>query len=203
MKINRLIRTLYMQKSNSKIIFTWITAGLVILSVLLLIFCRIVPTMKSTPIPPITSIIRPDNNAHLHNDNFLQIAEETVEPNMNFLYASNASLLGRLYMTFSGKVFKTCINTVTSFFNEYHTCSNCEDFIKNPEKWNFRKTEQPKVGDIIIQHNPKTGRAYHAVILVRIEGDKYYINHAVKKEYFKNVELKNKANLTFYEYIPS
>ena len=190
-----------MQKSNSKIIFTWITAGLVILSVLLLIFCRIVPTMKSTPIPPITSIIRPDNNAHLHNDNFLQIAEETVEPNMNFLYASNASLLGRLYMTFSGKVFKTCINTVTSFFNKYHTCSNCEDFIKNPGKWNFRKTEQPKVGDIIIQHNSKTGRAYHAVILVRIEGDKYYINHAVKKEYFKNVELKNKANLTFYEYI--
>ena len=190
-----------MQKSNSKIIFTWITAGLVILSVLLLIFCRIVPTMKSTPIPPITSIIRPDNNAHLHNDNFLQIAEETVEPNMNFLYASNASLLGRLYMTFSGKVFKTCINTVTSFFNKYHTCSNCEDFIKNPGKWNFRKTEQPKVGDIIIQHNSKTGRAYHAVILVRIEGDKYYINHAVKKEYFKNVELKNKANLAFYEYI--
>ena len=201
MKINRLIRTLYMQKSNSKIIFTWITAGFVILSVLLLIFCRIVPTMKSTPIPPITSIIRPDNNAHLHNDNFLQIAEETVEPNMNFLYASNASLLGRLYMTFSGKVFKTCINTVTSFFNKYHTCSNCEDFIKNPGKWNFRKTEQPKVGDIIIQHNSKTGRAYHAVILVRIEGDKYYINHAVKKGYFKNVELKNKANLTFYEYI--
>ena len=190
-----------MQKSNSKIIFTWITAGFVILSVLLLIFCRIVPTMKSTPIPPITSIIRPDNNAHLHNDNFLQIAEETVEPNMNFLYASNASLLGRLYMTFSGKVFKTCINTVTSFFNKYHTCSNCEDFIKNPGKWNFRKTEQPKVGDIIIQHNSKTGRAYHAVILVRIEGDKYYINHAVKKGYFKNVELKNKANLTFYEYI--
>ena len=175
-----------MQKSNSKIIFTWITAGFVILSVLLLIFCRIVPTMKSTPIPPITSIIRPDNNAHLHNDNFLQIAEETVEPNMNFLYASNASLLGRLYMTFSGKVFKTCINTVTSFFNKYHTCSNCEDFIKNPGKWNFRKTEQPKVGDIIIQHNSKTGRAYHAVILVRIEGDKYYINHAVKN----NISLK-------------
>ena len=190
-----------MQKSNSKIIFTWITAGLVILSVLLFIFCRAIPTMKRIPITRITSIIRPDNNAHLHNDNFLQIAEETVEPNMNFLYASNASLLGRLYMTFSGKVFKTCINTVTSFFNKYHTCSNCEDFIKNPGKWNFRKTEQPKVGDIIIQHNPKTGRAYHAVILVRIDGDKYYINHAVKKEYFKNVELKNKANLTFYEYI--
>ena len=192
-----------MQKSISKIIFTCISAGVIILTILLLLSCRIVPVMKNLQMTQITSIIRPDKNAHLRNDNFLQIAEETVEPNMNFLYASNASLLGRLYMTFSGKVFKTCINTVTSFFNEYHTCSNCEDFIKNPGKWNFRKTEQPKVGDIIIQHNPKTGRAYHAVILVRIEGDKYYINHAVKKEYFKNVELKNKANLTFYEYIPN
>ena len=191
-----------MQKSISKIIFTYISAGVIILTILLLLFCRIVPVMKNLQMTQITSIIRPDKNAHLRNDNFLQIAEETVEPNMDFLYASNASLLGRLYMTFSGKVFKTCINTVTSFFNKYHTCSNCEDFIKNPEKWNFRKTEEPKVGDIIIQHNPKTGRAYHAVILVKIEGDKYYINHAVKKEYFKNVELKNRANLTFYEYIP-
>ena len=192
-----------MQKSISKIIFTCISAGVIILTILLLLFCRIVPVMKNLQMTQITSIIRPDKNAHLRNDNFLQIAEETVEPNMDFLYASNASLLGRLYMTFSGKVFKTCINTVTSFFNKYHTCSNCEDFIKNPEKWNFRKTDEPKVGDIIIQHNPKTGRAYHAVILVRIEGDKYYINHAVKEEYFKNVELKNKANLTFYEYIPN
>ena len=191
-----------MQKSISKIIFTYISAGVIILTILLLLFCWIVPVMKNLQMTQITSIIRPDKNAHLRNDNFLQIAEETVEPNMDFLYASNASLLGRLYMTFSGKVFKTCINTVTSFFNKYHTCSNCEDFIKNPEKWNFRKTEEPKVGDIIIQHNPKTGRAYHAVILVKIEGDKYYINHAVKKEYFKNVELKNRANLTFYEYIP-
>ena len=191
-----------MQKSISKIIFTYISAGVIILTILLLLFCRILPVMKNLQMTQITSIIRPDKNAHLRNDNFLQIAEDTVEPNMDFLYASNASLLGRLYMTFSGKVFKTCINTVTSFFNKYHTCSNCEDFIKNPEKWNFRKTEEPKVGDIIIQHNPKTGRAYHAVILVKIEGDKYYINHAVKKEYFKNVELKNRANLTFYEYIP-
>ena len=191
-----------MQKSISKIIFTCISAGVIILTILLLLFCRIVPVMKNLQMTQVTSIIRPDKNAHLRNDNFLQIAEETVEPNKDFLYASNASLLGRLYMTFSGKVFKTCINTVTSFFNKYHTCSNCEDFIKNPEKWNFRKTEEPKVGDIIIQHNPKTGRAYHAVILVKIEGDKYYINHAVKKEYFKNVELKNRANLTFYEYIP-
>lgn len=121
---------------------------------------------------------------------------------MNFLFASNASLAGRLYMTFSGKYFKPCINTVTAFYNKYHTCSNCEDFIKNPEKWNFRKTDNPKVGDIIIQHNSQTGRAYHAVIIVGIKDGKYYVNHAVKSGYLKNVELKTRSNLSFYEYIP-
>ena len=138
--------------------------------------------------------------SHLHNENYLQIAEETVEPNMNFLYATNASLPGRLYMTFSGRYFKPCINTVTSFYNKYHTCSNCGDFVKNPGKWNFRQVEQPKVGDIIIQHDSKTGRAYHAVILVKIEDGKYYINHAVRTGYIKNVELKTRSNLTYYEY---
>ena len=132
--------------------------------------------------------------SHLHNENFLQAAEDATTPNMNFLFASNASLPGRLYMTFSGKYFKPCINTVTAFYNKYHTCSNCKDFVKNPEKWNFRKVDKPKVGDLLIQHDPETGRAYHA--------GKYYINHATQKKYFKNVELKNKSNLTFYEYIP-
>ena len=41
--------------------------------------------------------------SYLGNEDFLQAAEEAVEPNMNFLFASNASLPGRLYMTFSGK----------------------------------------------------------------------------------------------------
>ena len=139
--------------------------------------------------------------SHLHSEDYLQAAEEATAPNRNFLFASNAGIAGRLYMTFSGKEFKPCINTVTSFYNKYHTCSNCEDFVKNPEKWNFRKTEQPEVGDIIIQHDSKTGRAYHAVILVRIEDGKYYINHAVRTGYIKNVELKTRSNLTFYEYI--
>ena len=135
-------------------------------------------------------------------ESVLQRAQEADEPNMNFMYASNASLLGRIYMTYSGKQFKACINTVSAFYDKYHTCSNCEDFVKNPERWNFRKTDSPKVGDMIIQHNSKTGKAYHAVILVKIEDGKYYINHAVKSNYFKNVELKTKSNLSFYEYIP-
>ena len=138
--------------------------------------------------------------SHLHNENFLQAAEEATTPNRNFLFASNASLAGRIYMTVSGKEFKPCINTVTAFYNKYHTCSNCEDFVKNPEEWNFRQVEQPKVGDVIIQHDSKTGRAYHAVILVRIEDGKYYINHAVRTGYIKNAELKTRSNLTYYEY---
>ena len=104
-------------------------------------------------------------------------------------------------MTLTGKRHKTCINTVTSFFNEYHTCSNCEDFVANPEKWNFERTEKPEVGDIIIQHDPQTGRAYHAALIVNIENGRYYVNHAIRTEYIKNVELKNKTKLTFYRFI--
>ena len=138
--------------------------------------------------------------SYLHNENYLQEAEEATEPNRNFLFASNASLPGRIYMTISGKEFKPCINTVTAFYNKYHTCSNCEDFIKNPEKWNFQQTSQPKVGDLVIQHDSKTGRAYHAAIIVKIEEGKYYINHAVRTGYIKNAELKIRSNLCFYEY---
>lgn len=48
--------------------------------------------------------------SYLYNENFLQAAEDATTPNMNFLFASNASLPGRLYMTFSGKYFKPCMN---------------------------------------------------------------------------------------------
>ena len=135
------------------------------------------------------------------NENYLQLAKEATTPNFNFLFAKNASLFGRIGMTLTGKRHKTCINTVTSFFNEYHTCSNCEDFVENPEKWNFERTAKPEVGNIIIQHDPQTGRAYHAALIVRIENGRYYVNHAVRTKYMKNVELKNKTKLTFYRFI--
>lgn len=135
------------------------------------------------------------------NENYLQLAKEATTPNFNFLLAKNASLLGRIGMTLTGKKHKTCINTVTSFFNKYHTCSNCEDFVKNPEKWNFERTAKPEVGNIIIQHDPKTGRAYHAAIIVDIKNGKYYVNHAIRTIYYKNLELKNNARLSFYKYI--
>jgi hypothetical protein len=136
------------------------------------------------------------------NENYLQAAKEATTPNFNFLFARNASLPGRIGMTLTGKKRKTCINTVTSFFNKYHTCSNCEDFVKNPEKWNFKQTTKSRVGDIVIQHNPQTGRAYHAAIIVDIKDGKYYVNHAIKTKYYKNVVLKNKAKLTFYRFAP-
>ena len=140
--------------------------------------------------------------SHLHNENYLQAAEEATNPNRNFLFASNASLPGRLYMTFSDKEFKPCINTVTAFYNKYHTCSNCEDFVNNPERWHFKQTANPKVGDLVVQHNSKTGQAYHAAIIVNMENGEIYINHAVRTGYIKNAELKTRSNLTFYEYSP-
>ena len=54
---------------------------------------------------------------------------------------------------------------------------------------------------MIIQHDSKTGRAYHAVLLVKIEDGKYYVNHAVRTGYIKNAELKTRSNLTYYEYM--
>ena len=136
------------------------------------------------------------------NENYLQIAKEADAPNSNFIFASNASLAGRIAMTLTPKERKTCINTVTSFFNKYHTCSNCEEFEENPGKWNFRLTTTPKVGDIVIQHRAENGEAYHAAIIVGIKDGKYYVNHAIKTEYYKNVEMKNTARLTFYEFVP-
>ena len=138
-----------------------------------------------------------------YNDNYLQLAKDATAPNMNFLFARNASLVGRIYMTFSGKEFKPCINTATAFYNKYDTCSNCEDFIKNPARWKFQKVDTPQVGDMVIQHHSKTGRAYHAAIIVDIRGGKYYINHAVKTEYIKNAELKTASNLAFYRFTPT
>ena len=133
---------------------------------------------------------------------YLQRAEEAEAPNMNFLFARNASLPGLLYMTFSGKEFKLCINTATAFYNKYNTCSNCEDFVKNPERWHFVKTEQPEVGDILIQYHAKTGRAYHAGGIVEIKDGRYYINHAVKKNYIKHVEVRGNSKLASYRFDP-
>ena len=138
--------------------------------------------------------------SNLYNEDYLQRAEEADAPNMNFLFASNASLPGRIYMTFSGKEFKPCINTVSAFYNKYHTCSNCEDFVKNPARWNFVQTDEPEVGDIVIQHHLKTGKAYHAAMIVEIRNGKYYINHAVKTRYIKHAELRTNSKLAFYRF---
>ena len=137
-----------------------------------------------------------------YNENYLQIAQEAESSNRNFMYASNASLPGRIGMTLSLRCPKTCINTVTAFYNKYHTCSNCEDFEKDPHRWNFRKTDTPKVGDMVIQHDLQTGRAFHACIIVDIKDGKYYVNHAIRDKYFKNVEMKQVERVTFYEFVP-
>lgn len=160
------------------------------MKVRLILFCALVFTMMGC--------VRPNE----YNENYLQAAQEAVSSNRNFLYASNASLLGRIGMTLTPRCPKTCINTVTAFYNKYHTCSNCEDFEKNPQKWGFKQTEDPKVGNIVIQHDMQTGRAFHACIIVDIKEGKYYVNHAIRNRYFKNVEMKYVECLTFYEFVP-
>jgi hypothetical protein len=142
-----------------------------------------------------------------YNENYLQLAKEATEPNANFLFARNATLAGRIYMTITGEKHKSCINTATAFFNKLDTCSNCEDFEENPARWKFLRVDTPQVGDIIIQHKPD-GRAYHAVIVVDIRDGKYYINHSVKPKngkakYIKNAVLKITSDLTFYRFNPT
>ena len=56
------------------------------------------------------------------------------------------------------------------------------------------------MGEMIIMHKSDTGRAYHAAIIVNIKDGKYYINHAVRTNYYKNVELKTASKLAFYRY---
>lgn len=135
------------------------------------------------------------------NPNYLQTAIEATESNSNFLYAKNASLLGRLWMTYSGRSFKTCINTASSFYNKYHTCSKCEHFVKDPARWNFELVSEPCVGDMFIQYDANSGKTFHAGIVVNIEDGKCYVNHAIRENYHKNIELKNLSNFTFYRYI--
>lgn len=161
------------------------------MKVRLILLCALVFTMMGC--------VRPNE----YNENYLQAAQEAVSSNRNFLYASNASILGRIGMTLTPRCPKTCINTVTAFYNKYHTCSNCEDFEKNPQKWGFKQTEDPKVGNIVIQHDKQTGRAFHACIIVDIKEGKYYVNHAIRNRYFKNVEMKYVERLSFYEFVPS
>lgn len=160
------------------------------MKVRLILLCALIFTMMGC--------VRPNE----YNENYLQAAQEAVSSNRNFLYASNASILGRIGMTLTPRCPKTCINTVTAFYNKYHTCSNCEDFEKNPQKWGFKQTEDPKVGNIVIQHDMQTGRAFHACIIVDIKEGKYYVNHAIRDRYFKNVEMKFVECLTFYEFVP-
>ena len=134
------------------------------------------------------------------NENYLQLAQEADSPNFNFMFASNASLAGRIVMTLTPEKRLPCINTATSFYNKYHTCSSCVEFEENPTKWGFAQTDKPQVGDILIQHRA-TGEAFHAAIIVDIKNGEYYINHAVRTEYVKNYKLQNRARLTFYRFI--
>ena len=136
-----------------------------------------------------------------YNVNYLQAAQDAVSSNRNFLYASNASLAGRIAMTFALRCPKTCINTVTAFYNKYNSCSNCEDFEKNSQKWGFKQVDTPRAGDLVIQHDIETGRAFHACIIVDIKDGKYFVNHAIRDKYYKNVEMKYVECLTFYRFV--
>ena len=141
-----------------------------------------------------------DFSSYTRNGNYLQLAKEATSPNRNFLFAKNVLLTSRIGMTYFFDSQKCCINTATAFYNKYHTCSNCEDFVGNPKKWNFVPTVTPKLGDLVIYINDE-GRAHHAAVIVDIKNGEYYINHANGDKYIKNERLKKKGSKLFYRFI--
>lgn len=123
-----------------------------------------------------------------------------TEPYYDMSHASNVNILSRIGMnikTYYNNPPLSCINTVTYLFDEQNTCSSCEDFVKNPENWNFRETTTPKVGDVVIYF--KDNKAFHAALIVKVNKNGILINHAVKKKYLKNRVLP-KGNYKYYTY---
>ena len=55
---------------------------------------------KNLLILTVTVLLGATSCSYMHNDDYLQAAEEATEPNRNFLLASNASLPGRIYDNF-------------------------------------------------------------------------------------------------------
>lgn len=100
-------------------------------------------------------------------------SREATEPNSNFMGAQDMEWYKRLGSTYIPKVPytdkilnpKTCINTVTGFYDKNNTVANNSHLIDNPEKYGYREITQEELvpGDLIILND---GEQYphHAVM---------------------------------------
>jgi|GEM_PF-1687442 len=96
-------------------------------------------------------------------------AEACRKPNNDFIYSTNPSIARSACKNYpiSGSFHPlTCINTATSIYNPKKTCSYCPDFVRMPERWQFRKVAKKdrKPGDLIIFY--RKGIASHAAIYI-------------------------------------
>ena len=124
-----------------------------------------------------------------------------VEPNTDFRFCADGSPRWRIETMQKKRTlsdaemhkagYRTCINTVTGFFNPYHTCAMCVNFVKTPWRWGFREIDEKDAapGDVVIMCT-STGRACHAVIIDSFKNGKMYFNHSNGRVGAKNYRTK-------------
>ena len=132
-------------------------------------------------------------------------AEELTDCNYDFRYASNLPKKLRIDYTNSSWKPKPCINTATSVYDKYNTCTYCPHFVEHPEKWGFVEVEDPKAGDMIVLFNSE--RAYHVGILVGNSILGPIMNHAaagkgyIKHDYVIRFKMSSKVkDIKYYRY---
>ena len=129
----------------------------------------------------------------------LKLSKEATKPHFRMLFAGNVNVISRIGMDIKsafGDTPNSCINTATSFYNPYNTCSSCEDFVANPGKWSFYKVDKPKPGDILVYQYGDD--KWHAGIITST--NPLRMNHAVKKDYRTNSK-PSKHNYMYFRHI--
>jgi len=109
------------------------------------------------------------NLSNTHGSQIVKRAEACRKPNNDFSFSTNPSIARsacRNYPVTGSFHPLTCINTATSFYNQYNTCSYCPDFVRMPERWNFKEVpaKERKPGDLIIFY--RKGVASHAAVYI-------------------------------------
>lgn len=95
-----------------------------------------------------------------------QYAERAIwcpAPSYDLRYCVDLSDADRKDFTYTSWKPLPCINTATSFYNEYHRAGNCNRFMANPAKWHFVEVAETDAvpGDLMLFIRKKDG-ARHA-----------------------------------------
>ena len=111
----------------------------------------------------------------------LNKARQATKPNTDFTYAQDMSWVQgqrATYLPRLGTVPRTCINTVTGFYDENNTVASNVNFVADPRKYGYEEINQTdaKPGDIIILSNGK-GHPVHAVMFDSVSQGRWQHNN--------------------------